>query len=248
MDKINVLIIEDLFIESEPLVKTLLANNYNVVGVATNFKDAIELFFKSKADVLIIDIFLDGIPDGIAFAETITLISNALKPFVFLSNSRDRQIFERAKLTRPFSFLMKPFNELEILYAIEIAVEKFYNQANVFSNDELSTVISEEYLYIKKNNSLKKVLVSTILYIEVEERYCKVITEKESFLILISLNKISELLNSKIFMQTSRNSIVNTLKIKEIILSDNLIILEGRHNVVLNDKYKDFIKNFNILK
>ena len=49
-------------------------------------------------------------------------------------------------------------------------------------------------------------------------------------------------------MQTSRNSIVNTLKIKEIILSDNLIILEGRHNVVLNDKYKDFIKNFNILK
>ena len=134
------------------------------------------------------------------------------------------------------------------MYAIEIAVEKFYNQANVFSNDELSTVISEEYLYIKKNNSLKKVLVSTILYIEVEERYCKVITEKESFLIQISLNKISELLNSKIFMQTSRNTIVNTLKINEIVLNDNLIILEGKHKVVLNDNYKDFIKNFNILK
>ena len=248
MDNINVLIIEDLLIESEPLVKTLLANNYNVVGVATNFKDAIELFFKSKVDVLIIDIFLDGIPDGIAFAETITLIPNALKPFVFLSNSRDRQIFERAKLTRPFSFLMKPFNELEILYAIEIAVEKFYNQANVFSNDELSAVISEEYLYIKKNNSLKKVLVSTILFVEVEDRYCKVITEKESFLILISLNKISELLDSKVFIKTSRNTIVNTLKIIEIFLNDNLIILEGKHRVVLNDNYKDCIKNFNILK
>jgi len=248
MDKINVLIIEDLLTESEPLVKTLLANNYNVVGVATNFKDAIELFIKSKVDILIIDIFLDGIPDGIAFAETITLIPNALKPFVFLSNSRDRQIFERAKLTRPFSFLMKPFNELEILYAIEIAIEKFYNQANEFSKDELSAVISEEYLYIKKNNSLKKVLVSTILYIEVEERYCKVITENESFMIFISLNKISEILDSKIFMQTSRNTIVNSLKINEFVLSDNLIILEGNHNVILNDNYKDFTKKFNILK
>jgi two-component system LytT family response regulator len=248
MDRINVLIIEDLLIESEPLVKTLLANNYNVVGVATNFKDAIELFFKSKVDVLIIDIFLGGIPDGIAFAETINLIPNALKPFVFLSNSRDRQIFERAKLTRPFSFLMKPFNELEILYAIEIAVEKFYNQVNIFSNDEQSAVISEEYFYIKKNNSLKKVLVSTILYIKVEERYCKVITENESFMILISLIKISELLDSKIFIQTSRNTIVNTLKIIEIVLGDNLIILEGKHNVVLNDNYKDFTKKFNILK
>lgn len=248
MDNISILIIEDSPSESAPLVKTLLANDYNVVGVATNFKDALELFLKSKIDVLIIDIFLNGVPDGIVFAEAITLIPNALKPFVFLSSSRDRQIFERAKLTRPYSFLMKPFNELEILYAIEIALEKFYNQVNVFSNDARSTVISEQYMYIKKNNSLKKVLISTILYIEVEDRYCKIITEKEIFLILISLTKIAELLDAEIFIQTSRNSIVNSLKIIEIVLIDNIVILEGNHKVVLNDKYKNFTKNFNILK
>lgn len=248
MDSINILIIEDSPSESAPLVKTLLANDYNVVGVATNFKDALELFLKSKVDVLIIDIFLNGVPDGIVFAEAITLIPNALKPFVFLSSSRDRQIFERAKLTRPYSFLMKPFNELEILYAIEIALEKFYNQVNVFSNDARSTVISEQYMYIKKNNSLKKVLISTILYIEVEDRYCKIITEKEIFLILISLTKIAELLDAEIFIQTSRNSIVNSLRIIEIVLIDNIVILEGNHKVVLNDKYKNFTKNFNILK
>jgi two-component system LytT family response regulator len=248
MDSINILIIEDSPSESAPLVKTLLANDYNVVGVATNFKDALELFLKSKIDVLIIDIFLNGVPDGIVFAEAITLIPNALKPFVFLSSSRDRQIFERAKLTRPYSFLMKPFNELEILYAIEIALEKFYNQVNVFSNDAQSTVISEQYMYIKKNNSLKKVLLSTILYIEVDDRYCKIITQNEIFLIFIPLIKIAELLDAKIFIQTSRNSIVNSLRIIEIVLIDNIVILEGNHKVVLNDNYKEFTKNFNILK
>ena len=47
------------------------------------------------------------------------------------------QDFERAKLTKPFSFLLKPFNELEILYAIEMAIEKFYEQNNVFIKDEI---------------------------------------------------------------------------------------------------------------
>ena len=60
------------------------------------------------------------------------------------------QIFERAKLTKPFSFLMKPFNELEILYALEMAFEKFYEQTNVFMGDDEDTIISTDYLFIKK--------------------------------------------------------------------------------------------------
>lgn len=247
MDSINILIIEDLTSESAPLVEILVANNYNVVGVATNFKDALDIFFKSKIDVLIIDIFLNGVPDGIAFAEAITLIPNALKPFVFLSSSRDRQIFERAKLTSPFSFLMKPFNELEILYAIEMAVEKFYEQTNVFLTEEQDTVISNDFLFIKKKKSLKKVALQDLLYIEVEERYCNIITEKEKFVILISLTKISALLNPAKFIRTHRNTIVNTDKIEEIILADNLIILQGNHKINLSDTYKDFIKKMNIL-
>jgi DNA-binding LytR/AlgR family response regulator len=126
-------------------------------------------------DVVIIDIFLNGSPDGIAFAETINVVPNASKPFVFLTSSNDRQIFERAKLTH--CFLMKPFNELEILY-IEM-VEKFHNQNDAFFSDEQDTVISAEYMFIKKGKSLKKVLIEDIIYIEVEERYCNIITEKK---------------------------------------------------------------------
>jgi hypothetical protein len=48
--------------------------------------------------------------------------------------------------SRPFSFFMKPFNELEILYAIEMAVEKFHNQNDAFFSDEQDTVISAEYI------------------------------------------------------------------------------------------------------
>ncbi|OIV42836.1 LytR/AlgR family response regulator transcription factor [Flavobacterium johnsoniae] len=247
MDNINVLIIEDTPEQSDALVKVLLQNNYNVAGVAKNFTDALKLFYETPVDVIIIDVFLDGKPDGITFAESINIIPQASKPFVFLTSSQDRQIFERAKLTKPFSFLMKPFNELEILYAIEMAVEKFYEQTNVFLSEEQNTVISNDSLFIKKKNSLKKVALEDILYIEVEERYCNIITEKEKFVILISLTKISELLDKSKFIKTHRNTIVNTNKIEEIFLTDNLIILKGNHRINLSDTYKDFIKNINIL-
>ena len=248
MDNINVLIIEDTVAESDALVIVLTDNNYNIVGIARTYQDALTMFYQNTIDIVVIDVFLDGKPDGITFAETINIVPNGVKPFVFLTSSKDRQIFERAKLTRPFSFLMKPFNELEILYALEMAVEKFYEQTNVFHSEDQNTVISNDTLFIKKNKSLKKVKIEDIVYIEVEDRYCNIITDVEKFVILISLTKIIHLLDPAKFCQTHRNYIVNISKIEEIIVNDNLVILKGNHKVTLSDKYKDFVKNFRILK
>jgi len=248
MDNINVLIIEDTVAESDALVKVLTENNYNIVGVAQTYQEALTMFYQNTIDIVVIDVFLDGKPDGITFAETINIVPNGVKPFVFLTSSKDRQIFERAKLTKPFSFLMKPFNELEILYALEMAVEKFYEQTNIFHSEDQNTVISNDTLFIKKNKSLKKVKIEDIVYIEVEDRYCNIITDVEKFVILISLTKIIQLLDAGKFCQTHRNYIVNLSKIQEIIVNDNLVILKGNHKVTLSDKYKDFVKNFRILR
>lgn len=248
MDNVNVLIIEDVSSESDALAKVLTENNYTVVGIATTYNEALLQFYKNAVDIIVIDVFLDGKPDGITFAETISIIPDSIKPFVFLTSSKDRQIFERAKLTHPFSFLLKPFNELEILYAIEMAVEKFYAQTDVFLSKDQNTVISKDYLFVKKKNALKKVLITDILYIEVEERYCNIVTESEKFVILISLTKIMELLDDTIFYRTHRNFIVNSQKIEEILVSENLIILKGNHKIILSDKYKDLIKRFHVLK
>lgn len=248
MDAIHVFIIEDTPAESDKLIKVLEANNYVISGVAKSFKEALTQYYKVKVDVVIIDIFLNGAPDGVTFAETINIVPESSKPFVFLTSSNDRDIFNRAKLTKPYSYLMKPFNELEVLYAIEMAVEQFYEQNNVFLGDEEDTVISDNYLFIKKGRSLKKVLITDIIYIEVEEKYCNIITEKDRFVILISLTKLLALLNNTIFYRTHRNFIVNIEKIIEIIPSDNLILVTGGYKVTLSDGYKDIIKKVRTLK
>lgn len=248
MDTVNILIVEDRPEESDRLVKVLEANNYTVSGIARTHKEALDIYYGNEIDIAIIDVFLDGIPDGISFAETINAVPGKAKPFVFLTSSTDRKIFERAKLTHPFSYLVKPFNELEILYALETALEKFYEQPDAFLEDDSSTIISANSLFIKKGKSLKKVQVNDIIYIEVEEKYCNIITEKEKFVILISLVKILELLDKTKFYRTHRNYIVNAEKIEEIIPSDNLIILSGNHKATLSDTYKNIIKKARTLR
>lgn len=248
MNTINVLIIEDTPAESDALIDVLKENNYNIAGVARTYADALQLFYNTPIDIVVIDVFLNGSPEGITFAETINIVPNASKPFVFLSSSRDRQIFERAKLTQPFSFLMKPFNELEILYALEMAVEKFYAQPNVFLSEDQDTVISKDYLFIKKRKTLNKIHVTDILYVEVEDRYCNIITAEEKFVVQMSLSKIMEILNPQYFSRTHRNFLVNTTKITQITPQDNLVLLEGGHTILLSDKYKNILEKFLILK
>ena len=248
MDNINILIVEDNSIIAMELKSILEKNGYNVVGIGHNYQEALSLFYELTVDLVIIDVFLGENPEGITFAETISTVPKSLKPFIFLTGSKDRHIFERAKLTKPFRFLLKPFNELEILYAIEMAIEKFYDQTNIFASTHQNTVISDDYLFIKKRDSLKKVMLSNIIYIEVDNRYCNIITEHEKFIIQISLGKINTYLNNYLFKQVHRKYIVNIDSIEQIRLKENSLLLKGKHVIYFSDKYKETIKSFAILK
>ncbi|WP_366512781.1 LytTR family DNA-binding domain-containing protein [Kordia sp.] len=99
-----------------------------------------------------------------------------------------------------------------------------------------------------KGKSLKKVRTDEIILVEVEEKYCNIIKEKEKFVILISLVKVLELLDPSIFCRTHRNFIVNLQKIQEIIPQDNLNILSNNYKATLSGKYKDIIHKFRTLK
>jgi two-component system, LytTR family, response regulator len=118
----------------------------------------------------------------------------------------------------------------------------------MIQNIESSTEIKnfDEVIFIKKGKNLKKVLLSDIIYIEVENRYCNFVTSSEKFLIQISMNKLLPHLDENKFIRTHRNYIANINKIKEITLSENVIIMQGDYHITLSDKYKTFLLNYKI--
>ena len=194
MANVRVLVIEDRPEESDMLLPALESNGFEIAAIARNIKEAFERMHDTPFDIAIIDVYLGDAPDGISFAEALNAQPNFSRPFVFLTSSKDRSIFDRAKLTKPFAFLLKPFNELELLYSLEMAVEKFYDEEYTLESADNAAVMTEEYLFIKKKGALNKVWLKEIAYVEVDERYCTLFCQDTKYVVMKPLKQMEEML------------------------------------------------------
>lgn len=248
MTKTTLFILKNCQKEAMTLKELLEQHQYNVVGVAHDYQDALKKYKKLSIDIMIIDMFLHNKPDGILFIEKISTTQKNICPFIFLADFQKQHLYHRAKQTNPFAILHKPLNEIAIRYTLENIIEQFYEQPDEQINIYHNSGTQLCNLFIKKKNALHKVAQEDIIYIEVENRYCNIITEEEKFVVLISLGKVKEFLNANIFLQVHRKYIINQLAIEQIIPKDNLIVLRGDYKVTLGIKYKSILKSFNIIR
>jgi transcriptional regulator with GAF, ATPase, and Fis domain/AmiR/NasT family two-component response regulator len=127
---LNILIVEDQFLEAENLSIILKNAGHTVLGIAKSVDQGIGLLKKYNPDIVLVDIVLKGDLNGIDFAR---ILDNKNIPFIFLSANSNATTFEQAIATKPYGFLVKPFREKELLLALNIAVYRY--QKNI----ELST-------------------------------------------------------------------------------------------------------------
>lgn len=128
--KTKILIVEDEAIVAKNIEKHLLNAGYNVVGLVTTAEESIENAKTEKPDLVLMDIKLKEERDGI---EAANIIRESLRlPVVFLTSYTDDETFQRAKLTDPFGYLIKPFEIKDLKRTVEMALYK-----NKLSNELL---------------------------------------------------------------------------------------------------------------
>ncbi|GAA3618066.1 LytR/AlgR family response regulator transcription factor [Flavivirga jejuensis] len=240
----NIFLFEDDQEDVERL-KTTLHVNYNLI-IANTIEDGIEMINNVSFDIAILDIFIDGKPKGINLANTINTLSPK-KPIIFLTSSLDRTVFECAKYTEPSSYLIKPFNPLELQYAIELAFEEFTQQPAAFATT--NGVILQDYIFVKSDKIISKVNIKDIIYVETGANYCDLVTTDQKYLVKISLQKLLDETLKPLFIQVHRNYGVNIDMIKHIYLQDNLIIMENGKKITLSHRFKSqILKTMNLFK
>lgn len=122
MSKNKILIVEDERITAEDLKNTLENMGYEVTGLASSAETFYKCLNANMPDLVLMDIYLKGKKDGIELA---TEIKEKYKfPVIYLTAYSDSNILERAKITEPFGFIMKPFQERELHSNIEMALHK----------------------------------------------------------------------------------------------------------------------------
>lgn len=118
----KILVVEDEFIIAENIRKCLINLGYSVPSIASSGEEAIEKASEYKPDLVLMDIMLKGEIDGIKAAEMIRSSSHI--PIIFLTAYSDEKILEKAKITEPFGYIIKPFKERELYINIEISLYK----------------------------------------------------------------------------------------------------------------------------
>ncbi len=124
MTDANILIVEDEGILAMELKDKLEKLGYSVPATASTGAEAVEFATKHRPDLILMDIVLKGDMDGIETANKIR--SNLKVPIIYLTAYADDETVKRAKITEPFGYLVKPYNDKELQIAIEMAL---YRQA-----------------------------------------------------------------------------------------------------------------------
>ncbi len=121
MTLINVMIVEDELITAEAIAILLRKLNYNPIAIVSSGEEAISKIKDVNLDLILMDIILAGTMDGIETAKIINKNYNI--PIVFITAYGDKKTLDRAKLSEPYGYIVKPItNEDDLFPTIELAI------------------------------------------------------------------------------------------------------------------------------
>jgi signal transduction histidine kinase len=194
-----VLIVEDESIIALDIQTSLQNAGYHVVSIATTSEEALTDTADFQPDLVLMDIRLRGEIDGVETAEKIR--QDWQLPVIFLTAHADDNTLNRAKKTQPFGYILKPFEDRELITMIEIALSRHQAESMIQSALEKEREINElksRFVSVVSHefrNPLNTILFST----ELLQRYGAQITEqkKETYLNRIqgSVKRMNELLS-----------------------------------------------------
>src|ERR1700722_12931559 len=157
--KTKILIVEDQFIEANNIRLILKEAGYAVLPLAASVHQALNVLQQESADLVLLDILLEGEQSGIDLAKILKARS---LPFVYLSANSDKSTLEKAKATEPYGYLVKPLRKKDVLIMLEVALY-LHQQKNVIKGSQVEFVPppeNEQSSIVGESQGIKEVLNS----------------------------------------------------------------------------------------
>jgi|GEM_PF-840489 len=230
MANIKVLIVEDQLLIAEDIAERLKKHSLEVAGICTSGEEAIKVVQTEKPDLILMDIELSDAMDGISTAQVI--LQQQFIPIIYLSNYMDQKTVERAKKTQPASYLTKPFNEADLIRAIDLA----FSNANAKAGSVDRSATKDKFFLRTQNQVYVKILLSDILYLKAGRAYCSVVTKSRTYTLANSMNHIHEQLHHRDLQKIHRSYVVNVNQITEL---DGNVVKIGEVEVQMSKEYRE---------
>ena len=228
----KVFIVEDMAISRTYLEEMLFKNNYEIVGSSATAEKAWKEIQSIKVELILLDINLAGDRNGIWLAQKIRRYFNF--PIIYLTAYGDQQTIKEVIETKPNGYLMKPYQEPNLIAAIEIALNNFdRDTSEIKSLNNLNP--KDEFIFVKDRYNKVKLFLNAILFIKSEGNYIEINLEDKKHVVRSKLSVFKEQLPENIFYQTHQRFIINIDKV-EVIGKDFFTIKEDK--IPISQKYK----------
>lgn len=227
MNKIKILIVEDELIIANDLKDILEGNNYEVCRIARSYQEGVDSLETEKPDMALLDIHISGIKDGIELGGEIR--SKYAIPFIIISSHTDQATLTRAKEIHPYGFLVKPFEDEDVLVAIEMALNNFsHEQVQKTEEKDESNFVINKSLFVRQKDLAIKVPYEEILYAKADANYCTVYTTRQQFVLRSTLKDLEGKLQGQEFYRSHRSFLINLTHLQAI---NSDIIIVGKEKL-----------------
>lgn len=234
-----------IVIDDEQLARTLLASyiekipQLELIGQYKSPLEAMGMLQSGKADLMFLDIQM---PD-ITGVDLLKSMSNL--PLTIFTTAYADYALEGYSLG-VIDYLLKPFSLTRFLQAANKGLQQLQlanNQASSSSNHhENSTVeqeVTKDYLVVKADHKLHKLLFKDILYVEGLREYVAYHREEDRIIALQSLKGLEELLPSNQFIRNHKSYIVAINQVKS--LDGNQLEMHNGKLIPIGKSYKEAV-------
>lgn len=164
LETIRILVVEDEYILAMNLQETLESLGYSVLDLVDSAEAAIAQAANLRPDLVLMDIRLRGEMDGIQAAEQIW--NQFQIPVIYVTGHSDQSTVERATLTYPFGYILKPIRETELYVAIQTAISRYQREqflTTVLQSMGDGIVVVDQHLRVQYLNPVAELLTGWLL-------------------------------------------------------------------------------------
>jgi len=135
-----IFIVEDEAIVASDIRETLISLGYRAAGIAKSGELALDKIKESHPDLVLMDIHLAGEMDGVDTAGKVHVLYDI--PVIYLTAYADKALLDRAKITEPYGYVVKPYDERELHSVIEMALYKHRVEHEIKKRDAILFAVS----------------------------------------------------------------------------------------------------------
>lgn len=251
MVKAKILIVEDENIVAKDIQNSLKKFGYTITSVVPSAEKAIEEIDENHPDLVLMDIMLKGEMSGIEAANVIKERFGI--PVIFLTGYTDDNTINKAKVTEPYGYIIKPFKDKELQTTIEMALYKHEKDSQLKKERDLYHSIienrdSKDSIFVRADYRLNKINFADIFFVEALKDYVVINTSDNIYTTHTTMKEMVRILPSKDFVRVHRSFIVRLDKIFSIKYPD--LVIEGKMKVLpIGGLYrKELYSRLNLIK